>query len=332
MAIKPSTFDLPRWQSRYDALIESGIATNTRRAYRDDVVRFWKWVQVNTSLTPHYPVDVDVVIEYILAHLPPESGSPLKISTLKRYLSSLSIAHQKQGVASPIADPKVQLLLRRARCALANQRPHKKAAATLSVLKKLLATCDDSLHGVRDRALLLVGFAAGGRRRSELAAIGVQHLERLPDSYLLHIHRSKTDPGGEGLIVPVTGEAARALSTWLLRSGIRDDRVFRGILPDGTLNSGIDGRSIARMVQAHARRAGLDATLFGGHSLRSGFITEAANQGVPLQVAMQLSGHKTLNIAQGYYRASALTQHPAADLLGKLSTTDSIPLTRSTYD
>lgn len=98
-------------------------------------------------------MDVNVVIEYILAHLPPESGTPLKISTLKRYLSSLSIAHQKQGVTSPIADPKVQLLLRRARCTLTNQRPHKKAATTRSVLETLLATCDDLLHGVRDRAL-----------------------------------------------------------------------------------------------------------------------------------------------------------------------------------
>jgi site-specific recombinase XerD len=320
MATQRKSPTTPAWQQRYDALVESGIAANTRRAYRDDVTRFWRWVRATQSRSPRYPVNVNLVLEYILAHLPPESNTPLKISTLKRYLASLSIAHQEQGVASPTLDPKVQLLLRRARRALTHQRPLKKAAATRSVLDAMLVTCDNSLHGVRDRALLLVGFAAGGRRRSELAALEVQQLQRLPEGYLLHIDKSKTDQAGAGFTVPVTGEAANALRTWLLRSGIRDGKVFRGILPNENLNAGLDGRSIARVVQSRAQRAGLDPKLFGAHSLRSGFITEAANQGVPLQVAMQLSGHKTLEVAQGYYRSGVLTHHPAADLLGSVRT------------
>lgn len=168
---------------------------------------------------------------------------------------------------------------------------------------------------MRDRALLLVGFAAGGRRRAELAALEVGDLTRVKDGFVLAVRRSKTDQAGRGLDVPVLGSAAIAVSAWLVKSGIRAGRLFRGIRANGTLYPGITGKSINAMVQRRAARAGLEPRAFEAHSLRAGFITEAARHGAPLGDAMTLSGHRSVQVASDYYRHSALLANPAAHLL-----------------
>jgi len=116
------------------------------------------------------------------------------------------------------------------------------------------------------------------------------------------------------LTVPLVGEPASALRAWLTASGITEGLVFRGIRRNGSLNSAITGKTIGEIVQKRARLAGFDAAAFGGHSLRAGFLTEAVNQGVPLLQAMQFTGHKTLAVAQGYYRHAELQQDRAARL------------------
>jgi len=320
----------PDWQADYAALIQAGTSASTRRAYARDVRYFWAWAHTALSLPEHYPVAVETVIHFVLDHVNgPTSDTdhaliatghkqrpgPLKLSTLDRYLASLAVAHQARGVESPARNPKVRLLLRRARAARAHEPPHKKAAITRAILEQLLATCDDALAGVRDRALLLVGFAAGGRRRSELAALAVRDLRRIDDGFILTIRRSKTDQVGHGLEVPVLGRAAVALSAWLVQSGVREGKLFRGIRAQGGLYSGLTGKSISCIVKRRVKLAGLDPDRFGGHSLRAGFITEAARHGAPLGDAMTLSGHRCVTVASGYYREAALLENPTAHLL-----------------
>jgi len=320
----------PDWQADYTALIQAGTAASTRRAYARDGRYFWAWAHAAVNLSEHYPVAVETVIRFVLDHVngpAPDTDhalivtghkqrpGPLKISTLDRYLASLVVAHQVRGVESPTRDPAVRLLLRRARAARAHEPPRKKAAITRAILERLLATCDDTLAGMRDRALLLVGFAAGGRRRSELAALAVRDLRRIDDGFILMVRRSKTDQAGRGLEVPVLGRAAVALSAWLVQSGIREGKLFRGIRAQGALYAGLSGKSIGCIVKRRVKLAGLDPDRFGVHSLRAGFITEAARHGAPLGDAMSLSGHRCVHIASGYYREAALLKNPAADLL-----------------
>lgn len=303
-------------KKQLDAIVEQGTSPSTRRAYREDTRRFWDWAKDELGIEESYPIHISVILQYILSHLPAEGKKGLKVTTIRRYISSLSVAHQEHGVASTTRDPKVGFVLKRAKRAL-KQKPHKKAAATVEILRALVATCDHSLRGTRDRAILLVGFAAGGRRRAELAALQVSDLTKVKDGYLICIGRSKNDQDGDGHTVPVFGEAARALSRWLVKSGIREGFVFRGVRRNDQLNGHIHPRTINRIVKRCARNARLNPKEFGAHSLRSGFLTEAVDQGVQLRDAMQLSGHKTEAVAQGYYRNKELARNRATDLLAQ---------------
>jgi integrase len=322
--------DIPDWQSQYDAFVQAGTAASTRRAYVRDVRYFWAWAELALVQPERYPVSTDTVIRFVLDHLTNMSpaltqtlvesglrkhGRALKITTLRRYLGSLSIAHQEAGFATPTQSQSVKLLLKRARRARVTERPVKKAAITRGILEAMLKTCDDSLRGVRDRAILSVGFAAGGRRRSELAGLQVENLESIEMGYLLHLDKSKTDQDGEGLTVPVLGSAAHALRAWLVRSGLRSGTLFCGIWNDDSFTDGIKGQTINYIVKQRIKLAGLDPKDFGAHSLRAGFITEAARSGANLSDAMALSGHRCTEVASDYYREATVLKNPAGKLM-----------------
>lgn len=168
---------------------------------------------------------------------------------------------------------------------------------------------------MQDRAILLVGFASGGRRRAELANLYAEDLRKVEGGYLIRLRHSKTDQLGKGQEVPILGAAAQAVTAWLVKSGIRTGKLFRGIRRSGQLNDGLAGRTVNRIVKRRATLAGIDPALFGAHSLRSGFITESGRRGSALGDAMALSGHRTTAVAQGYYREGELMRNPAAHML-----------------
>ncbi len=272
--LSPSASDR---QTQYDDLLRAGIAVSTRRAYERDVRYFWAWSQLALQQSEAYPVDEQAVIRFILDHLSEmpahlsqplidlglrKNGHTLKVASLRRYLGSLSIAHQEAGYPSPTQSHTVKLLLKRVRRARANERPVKKAAITRAILQAMLATCDDSLRGVRDCAILTVGFAAGGRRRSELANLQVENLQSIEAGYLLHLNKSKTDQEGEGLTVPVLGSAAHALREWLVRSGLRKGPLFRGIRNNDAFTDDIKGQTINYIVKQRVKLAGFEASHF----------------------------------------------------------------------
>ena len=159
-----------------------------------------------------------------------------------------------------------------------------------------------------------MGFSSGGRRRSELVHIEVEDLSKIEGGYLLSIRKSKTDQGGKGLKVPILGAAATALTAWLVKSGIRSGRLFRGVQNNRKLTHSISGQAINNIVKKHIALIGLDPDLYGAHSLRSGFITEAARSGASLADAMALSGHRSVITASGYYREGEIMDNPASTL------------------
>ena len=142
-----------------------------------------------------------------------ERGLP-KISTLKRRMASLSVAHALAGVSNPCEDPRVRDLLRRARRAAVAKgwSPRKKAAAALEVLDRMLETCvEGTPHDVRDRALLLFAWSSGGRRRSEVAAATIERLEPHGEDFVYRLGVTKTNHDEDTGVVPVAGRAATAM-------------------------------------------------------------------------------------------------------------------------
>jgi len=143
----------------------------------------------------------------------------------------------------------------------------------------------------------------------------VSDLKRIKGGYVLRLRKSKTDQAGNGLEVPLLGKAATALSDWLVASGVREGKLFRGIKANGALYEGISGQTINRIVKRYISKLGYDPAEYGAHSLRAGFITEAGRRGLPLGESMMLSGHRSVNVAQGYYREGELLSNPSAHLL-----------------
>jgi integrase len=163
--------------------------------------------------------------------------------------------------------------------------PHKKTALLRDPLLELIDRIDPTTTvGLRDRALLLLGFAVG-LRRSELVVLRVEDLSPSPDGIRLRIARSKTDQQGRGqelLVIyaePPRPCPVRALRAWLDAAAITMGPVFRRVTRTGVVSSPLTAQSVALIIKKRARAAGLDPREFAGHSLRSGYATQAARDG-----------------------------------------------------
>ena len=224
-----------------------------------------------------------------------------------------------RGVANTVQDAKVRDLVAKTRRAYAKRGvvPDKKAAITLEPLQAMLATCDDSLRGVRDRALLLFAWSSGGRRRSEVTDATMENTRRVgPRAYSFTLLHSKTNQTGAlraDSEKPILDEAADALATWISRAGLKDGAIFRRVRRGGKVGEALAPAAVRDIVQERASLAGLEPE-FAAHSLRSGLVTEAARQNVPLGEAMALTGHSSPASLIGYFRAAEVGRSAGATL------------------
>jgi integrase len=242
------------------------------------------------------------------------------LNTVLHRLSVLSKAHQMRDLTNPARDPAVQELVRRIRRAYAARgvRPAAKAALTRDPLEAMLATCTDGLIGIRDRALLLFTFASGGRRRSEVSGAVTENLLKIDaQTYLYRLTHSKTDQSGTAHNAdadkPLVGPAAEALTAWLTASGVQSGALFRRIRKTKAVEP-LSGQAVGHIVKRRAQLAGLEGD-FGAHSLRSGFVTEAGRQNVPMKEAMDLTGHRSIATFLRYFQTGTVSQTRAAHLL-----------------
>ena len=185
----------------------------------------------------------------------------------------------------------------------------------------MLRSCGSGLHGVRDAALLSLGFAAA-LRRSELCALRVSDLERnKAGGMTVHVRQSKTDPNGTGQkIAVIEGKSIRPiahLERWLRESGIGEGFTFQTLL-GGDTPSGrpLDPGDVARVVKRHARRTGLNPQEYSGHSLRAGFVTSAAAHHARLDKIMEVTRHKSAETVMKYIRdEESFVDHAGAAFL-----------------
>jgi integrase len=244
----------------------------------------------------------------------------LKASTLGRRIAAIAHAHSQHGhKPPPTADETVRVVMKGIRRTIGTARAGK-APATADLLMQMLALCPDSMIGRRDRALLALGFA-GAFRRSELCALQVDDLVEVPDGLRVVIRRSKTDQTGEGQEVAIPRgyrlRPVEAVQTWLAAADISSGPVFRAVALGGKVSDeGLADDSAARIVKRYARRVGLDPASYAGHSLRSGFLTSAAESGASIWKLSEVSRHKSLDTLRGYVRRVDLfKEHAGAAFL-----------------
>jgi integrase len=294
--------------------VEASLSPSTRRAYASGLRDFEAWAAARSlSWLPATP---ETVATY-LAHLADSGRSP---STINQRLAAIRWAHEAQELPSPTTSKGVRSTMSGIRRSLGTE-PTRKEAATPDLLLTMLSHGSSDLMGLRDRALLLFGFASA-LRRSELVALDLVDLTRTDRGLMISVRRSKTDQEGTGrqiAIVPGRTDDTcpiHALDVWLGEAGITEGRLFRRIDRHGNVGDRLGTRAVGEAVQRLAKRAGLDPTRFGGHSLRAGFVTAAADRGASIGRIMDHTGHRSASMVRTYTRRSdAFRDHAGEGLL-----------------
>jgi integrase len=305
--------ELGKLEDQARRLARGSRADSTWRAYDSDLRHFQAWCsEHHLSNLPAEPLTVAIYLAALES-----SHSP---STIRRRLAAISVSHQLAGMETPTADAGVKSVwagIRRRK----GVAPRKVRAARTKVITTLVAPLGNRLIDVRDRALILIGFA-GALRRSEIVALDVDDVQEDADGIVLAIRRSKTDQEAEGETrgLPYGSHPAtcpvRAWRAWINASGIDAGPVFRAVDRHGRMRSTrLSDRALADMIKRRAAEVGLDG-LFAGHSLRSGFATEGYAQGTPELAIMRHGRWKSASVMRGYVQEGTIWSDNAAARLG----------------
>jgi site-specific recombinase XerD len=281
-------------------------ADSTWRAYENDWRQFEAWcTKVNL---PALPADPDTVAMFVAS----QAAEGLNPSTLTRRLAAIRLVHLGAGHASPHNTIKVTEVMRGIRRDW-GLPPAKKAAALDDDIKKMADAVEpETSKGLRDRALLLFGFA-GAFRRSELVALDTWNLEEREEGLKVTIEKSKTDQEAEGQVIAIVRQPespycpVQALQDWLTVAEIERGALFRRMYRgDKVGDSRLSAQSVALVVKEYASRAGLDWERYAGHSLRSGFLTSAAKNRASIFKMADQSRHKSLDVLRQYVKEEEL--------------------------
>ena len=290
-------------------------AENTRRAYAADWRHFTAWCDCHqVEFLPALPETVAVYIA--------ELADSHKPATITRRLAAISKAHSAAGYASPgsLKHAAVAEVLAGIRRVCGTAQTAKNPILTAD-LKRLLAGTGDNMKGIRDRALLLLGFA-GGFRRSELAALQVSDVAFTEDGAVVTLRRTKTDQEGQGRKVGIpygshpTLCPVRSLRCWIEAAALADGPLFRSVDKHGKLGASMTPQTVRLVIVGLADTAGLDASRFSAHSLRSGLATQATINGASERAIMKQTGHKSVAMVRRYVRDANLFRENAAAHLG----------------
>ena len=275
--------------------LKNSKANNTLRAYQSDFRDFSTFCAKN-ALCP-IPTQPKIIALYI-THLSKSS----KFSTLKRRIASISVIHKLKGHYLDIKHPIIMENLHGIKRTLGSRQKAKKPIL-INDLKLIIKAIDKKR--IRDKAIILIGFA-GGFRRSELVNINFEDIDFVSEGVKILVKRSKTDQSGEGIIkaIPYFENSefcpVITLKEYIKTKNIKEGQIFS-----------ISDKSVALIIKKYAKKAGLDSSGYAGHSLRSGFATTAAELGAEERNIMAMTGHKTTQMVRRYIHEANLFKNNA---------------------
>lgn len=289
-------------------------AENTKRAYRSDWTQFTDWCETNGF---HFlPAEPETLVYYITF-----LGKSLKTSSIKRKMTAISQKHETAGYASPAKTALVKGVWDGLQRSI-GVKEQGKDALWLDDLRKLVeAIPKDTAIGIRNRALLVVGWAAA-LRRSELVSLDVEHVERTREGILLNLVRSKTDQKGEGQVVALpygsnpTTCPVRLLEDWIEAAGLSEGPLFRRMDRHGNILGRMTPQSVRLIVKGCCESVEMPSEKYGAHSLRSGFCSTAAKAGKAEHQIMKQTRHKRSDSLQRYIKKANLFDDNAASGIG----------------
>jgi site-specific recombinase XerD len=309
--------------------VAAARAANTVRGYRSDWAEFTNWcTKTNTQPLPAEPAAITGYLTTLV-----ERGA--KVGTMSRRLSAIKFAHAVHDLADPTTAARVLAVWEGIR--RTHTTPPQQAAPLMPpLLFDVLDACattrtwttpartpEPDLAGLRDRALLLLGFVTA-LRRSELAALDIDHVAEHARGLVLSIARSKTNPVGdhaELVVVPHGAHPCRspvtALHTWLAAAKITDGPVFRPVSKGNrALPRRLHPESINTLIQNAIARTGTNPAGYSAHSLRAGFVTHAHLRGASDRAIAHQTRHRSLATIGTYIRIHHAWDDNAATQLG----------------
>jgi site-specific recombinase XerD len=280
--------------------LKSSKALNTMRAYKADYKDFTLFcVKHSFKSMPSEPK----IVSLYLTHLSQTS----KFSTLKRRLASISVIHKLSGHYIDIKHPLITENLMGIKRVIGSYQKAKKPIL-INELKLIVNVIDkdkNEKRRLKNRALILIGFA-GGFRRSELVAIHYEDIDFVKEGVKIFVKRSKTDQSGEGMIKGIPYFLNQdfcpviSLKNWLKKSEVKSGKIFN-----------MSDKTVALTVKKYTGIVGLDSNKYSGHSLRSGFATSTAELGAEERSIMAMTGHKTTQMVRRYIKEANLFKNNA---------------------
>lgn len=306
--MKPASLPLRsrhRCSRKVAQLVDARLSVNSRIAYEKDISLFRRWGGT-------IPCSATKLAQYVA-----ELSDTCAYATIKRRLSAIQHAHAALSVNSPTHRPIVQHAMRGIARTIGTGQRHAEPISKRLLTRLARATQLSTAIDVRDRAILLLGFA-GAFRRAELAAIEIPDITFTAQGMLITLPRSKTDQTriGRSVAIPRTKGAVCAVAAVerLIRVlDARSDALFRRVHRSGKwLKQQLSSAYISTIVKQRLRGIGVDAEKFSGHSLRAGLVTEAARAGVPTWKIRQQTGHKSAATLDRYIRDADVWSNNAA--------------------
>ena len=313
---------LEHLESKIAEALRASRSEATLKAYASDWADFTLWCETNhLESMPSTPATVAAYLTELAD--PSDDRPPRAVSTIQRRRAAISEAHKLAGRSNPALHPLVKQVMKGIRRQLGVAPRNRKAGLSTADVRAIVTGLDeDHLIDVRDKAILLLGFATA-LRRSSLAALTVSDIEDHPEGLLVHLRKSKTDQEGKGRRIEVAYGAhldtcpVRSLRTWLATADIADGPIFRQIDRHGNIGTTpLAGNSIARTIKRHAQRIGKDPADYAGHSTRRGFSTEASRNGASDRTIAATTGHTTTSGLQPYIEEAETFTNPASRYLG----------------
>jgi integrase len=294
--------------------LKNSKSENTKHAYGTDWKLFSEWCEKNGL--QNLPADPETIVYYITF-----LGKTLKASSIKRKMTAISQRHETAGFSSPTKTPLVKGVWDGLQRTI-GIKEEGKDALWLHDLRKIVQSLDlEKTIGIRNRALLVIGWA-GAFRRSEIVNLDLEDITFTRDGLIVHLNRSKTDQKGEGQEVALPYGSnrltcpVRALKDWLEVCKLNSGALFRGVDRHGNIQDRLTPQSVRLIVKSCCKKVGLNPEHFGAHSLRSGFCSTAARAGKTEHQIMRQTRHKRSDSLQRYIRHGTLFEDNAAGGIG----------------
>lgn len=318
-------------QSSYDPqavnnIVYHSLAKNTWLAYQKGWRCFYEYCQKTQQIS--LPSSVETVIGFLvyLSNNPSlSSNKPLSIGTIILYRSAIQKIHQLQGEQSPTNDPKVGQVIAGLKRMSGTASKQVDALRNFHI-EKMLKKCSNTPIGMRDAAILALGFA-GALRRSEICQLRCEDIEIIKATkhmqlrMIVTVRKSKTDQESKGQKIAITeGTGIKPISVllkWLKVSKLEKGYLFQSLFKGGKLRGNrMHHSDIPRIVKHYSSLIGLDSNNISGHSLRAGFVTSAVAHGARLDKIMEVTRHKSAQTVLYYMRDKDLfDDHAGAGFL-----------------